>query len=103
MQQKVERLHIASHNADTIETDSPEQYNTNSDYALGSAEEEEEDGLEDVDIDETDGTVTAATAEQKDNIHPDMQQFDAQPTQYQFFRRKSIIPVDETVSSELFD
>ena len=36
--------------------------------------------------------------EHKDDIHPDMQQFDVQPTQYQTFRRKSIIPVDETVS-----
>lgn len=57
--------------------------------------------LEDVDILESDSPVEQTTTEQKDDIHPVMQQFDTQPTQYQFFRRKSIIPVDETVFNEL--
>jgi serine/threonine-protein phosphatase 2A regulatory subunit B' len=54
--------------------------------------------LEELDIsDSPDGTVPEQTGENKDDIHPDMQQFDVPPTQYQSFRRKSIIPVDETV------
>ncbi|KAI8391068.1 uncharacterized protein BYT42DRAFT_180960 [Radiomyces spectabilis] len=39
--------------------------------------------------------------EHTDDIHPDMQQFEITPQQYQQFRRKSIIPVDETVFNEL--
>lgn len=35
--------------------------------------------------------------EHHDVIHPQMQQFDPNPQQFQQFRRKSIIPVDETV------
>lgn len=60
--------------------------------------------LEELDIsDGPDGTVPEHqhTGEHKDDIHPDMQQFDVPPTQYQSFRRKSIIPVDETVSAPL--
>ncbi|KAI9313089.1 phosphatase 2A regulatory B subunit-domain-containing protein [Dichotomocladium elegans] len=41
------------------------------------------------------------TTEHTDGLHPDMQQFDAVTVQYQQFRRKSIIPVDETVFNEL--
>lgn len=37
--------------------------------------------------------------EHTDGVRPDMQQFDA-PVQYQQFRRKSIIPVDETVRTQ---
>lgn len=36
--------------------------------------------------------------EHHDVIHPDMQQFESGTQQFQQFRRKSIIPVDETVS-----
>lgn len=39
--------------------------------------------------------------EHHDEVHPHMQQFDTNPQQFQQFRRKSIIPVDETVSSLL--
>ncbi|KAI9486583.1 MAG: phosphatase 2A regulatory B subunit-domain-containing protein [Benjaminiella poitrasii] len=48
---------------------------------------------------EEDSIDVSVVTEQKDDIHPDMQQFDsnAKP-QYQTFRRKSIIPVDETVN-----
>lgn len=95
LQQKVEKLNISNDKMDIVEVDGPEEYNTNSEYVLGIAEDE----LEDVDIlDNSPADGTTAVAEQKDDIHPDMQQFDVQPTQYQFFRRKSIIPVDETVS-----
>ncbi|KAI9255988.1 phosphatase 2A regulatory B subunit-domain-containing protein [Sporodiniella umbellata] len=38
--------------------------------------------------------------EEKD-LHFELQHFDAPPAQYQTFRRKSIIPVDETVFNEL--
>lgn len=55
------------------------------------------DELEDVDILKAEGGPIVEQ-EHRDDIHPDMQQFDGQPTQYQVFRRKSIIPVDETVS-----
>ncbi|KAG2174620.1 hypothetical protein INT44_006884 [Umbelopsis vinacea] len=41
------------------------------------------------------------TQEHTDDIHPDMQQFKTTNGQYQQFRRKSIIPVDETVLTEL--
>lgn len=57
--------------------------------------------LEDLDISDSPELVPLDGAEQKDDIHPDMQQFDVPPTQYQTFRRKSIIPVDETVSIKL--
>ncbi|CAO3591151.1 unnamed protein product [Absidia cylindrospora] len=39
--------------------------------------------------------------EQHDDIHPDMQQFEPDPQQFQQFRRKSIIPLDEMVYDEL--
>lgn len=38
--------------------------------------------------------------EEKD-LHSDLQQIDGPPAQYQTFRRKSIIPVDETVCNLL--
>ncbi|KAI9264050.1 phosphatase 2A regulatory B subunit-domain-containing protein [Phascolomyces articulosus] len=58
-------------------------------------EEEEED---DILTDEETDPEAEHTAEHTDAIHPDMQQFDNGPVQYQQFRRKSIIPVDETVN-----
>ncbi|CAO3684207.1 unnamed protein product [Rhizopus stolonifer] len=45
-------------------------------------------------------TMSQTPVEEKD-LHSELQQFDAPPTQYQSFRRKSIIPVDETVFNEL--
>ncbi|KAG1123024.1 hypothetical protein G6F42_010930 [Rhizopus arrhizus] len=55
---------------------------------------------------ETDAELDHSSSQQHeehhDVIHPDMQQFDSGPQQqYQQFRRKSIIPVDETVFNEL--
>ncbi|CDS02840.1 Putative Serine/threonine-protein phosphatase2A regulatory subunit delta isoform [Lichtheimia ramosa] len=64
----------------------------------GSAMEVEEDILLD---DEPETMEPDHSAEHTDAIHPDMQQFDTAPVQYQQFRRKSIIPVDETVFNEL--
>ncbi|KAJ8660417.1 hypothetical protein O0I10_003875 [Lichtheimia ornata] len=64
----------------------------------GSAMEVEEDILLD---DEPEAMEPDHSAEHTDAIHPDMQQFDTAPVQYQQFRRKSIIPVDETVFNEL--
>lgn len=89
LQQKVEKLNMK----ETIEQDYPND--------IPTAHVFNDDLLEDVDILETDSPVEQTTTEQKDDIHPVMQQFDTQPTQYQFFRRKSIIPVDETVFNEL--
>ncbi|CAO3689982.1 unnamed protein product [Rhizopus stolonifer] len=63
----------------------------------GELEEEDDEDMSDelVDVDQRE--------EQYDVLHPDMQPFDAGPQQPQFqqFRRKSIIPVDETVYNEL--
>lgn len=80
-------------------------------------EEEEEDDVygdhdqqaQDFDImtdEETDAELDHSNSQQHeehhDVIHPDMQQFDSGPQQqFQQFRRKSIIPVDETVFNEL--
>ncbi|KAG0767702.1 hypothetical protein G6F16_004124 [Rhizopus arrhizus] len=64
----------------------------------GELEEEEEE--EEYMSDEI--TDVEHHEEQYDVLHPDMQQFDVGPQQqYQQFRRKSIIPVDETVYDEL--
>lgn len=87
LQQKVERLTMK----ETVEI----EYNDIPTHVL------QDDLLEDIDILETESPPTEQTTEHKDDIHPVMQQFDTQPTQYQFFRRKSIIPVDETVFNEL--
>ncbi|KAG2213489.1 phosphatase 2A regulatory B subunit-domain-containing protein [Mucor mucedo] len=88
LQQKVERLTMK----ETVEI----EHNDIPTHVL------QDDLLEDVDILETESPPSEqTTTEQKDDIHPVMQQFDTQPTQYQFFRRKSIIPVDETVFQEL--
>ncbi|KAI7869975.1 hypothetical protein BDF14DRAFT_220170 [Spinellus fusiger] len=59
------------------------------------------DETEDNTTDEETDAESDNAAEHTDEIHPDMQQFDAPPAQYQQFRRKSIIPVDETVFNEL--
>lgn len=126
LQQKVERMSASQHNASEVPYQmgdvcgEEEEYNTNSDfirsdspsgmqarylqlkkYADCSSLDECFVELEELDIsDGPDGIVLEQqTGEHKDDIHPDMQQFDVPPTQYQSFRRKSIIPVDETVSS----
>ncbi|KAI8890729.1 protein phosphatase 2A regulatory B subunit [Backusella circina FSU 941] len=57
--------------------------------------------LEDIDISADTIDVSIDHEEHHDDIHPDMQQFDGPPAQYQIFRRKSIIPVDESVYNEL--
>ncbi|KAI9020091.1 phosphatase 2A regulatory B subunit-domain-containing protein [Phycomyces nitens] len=59
------------------------------------------DETEDNSTDEETDAESDNAAEHTDEIHPDMQQFDHPPAQYQQFRRKSIIPVDETVFNEL--
>ncbi|KAI8969315.1 phosphatase 2A regulatory B subunit-domain-containing protein [Mycotypha africana] len=56
--------------------------------------------LEELDISDT-PIVDQGVTEQQDDIKPDMQQFEDTPAQYHLFRRKSIIPVDETVFNEL--
>ncbi|CEI94259.1 hypothetical protein RMCBS344292_08473 [Rhizopus microsporus] len=58
----------------------------------------EEEGEETMSDDIADGENNE---EHHDVLHPDMQQFDVQQQQFQQFRRKSIIPVDETVYNEL--
>lgn len=75
--------------------------------AYGEEEEDEEEDIE-VDFDtitdeETDAELEqhVNTEEHHDVIHPDMQQFESGVQQFQQFRRKSIIPVDETVFNEL--
>ncbi|CEG83910.1 hypothetical protein RMATCC62417_17774 [Rhizopus microsporus] len=61
--------------------------------------EEEEEGEETMSDDIAD---VENNEEHHDVLHPDMQQFDIQQQQqFQQFRRKSIIPVDETVYNEL--
>ncbi|KAI7891549.1 phosphatase 2A regulatory B subunit-domain-containing protein [Mucor mucedo] len=63
-------------------------------------DEEDDDGEEDFDImtdEETDAELEQNHEEHHDVIHPDMQQFESGAQQFQQFRRKSIIPVDETV------
>ncbi|CDH57495.1 b-type regulatory subunit of protein phosphatase2a rts1p [Lichtheimia corymbifera JMRC:FSU:9682] len=62
---------------------------------------EGEDEDDDILTDETDADDSDNAGEHTDGIRPDMQQFDTAPVQYQQFRRKSIIPVDETVFNEL--
>ncbi|KAL9538609.1 Serine/threonine-protein phosphatase 2A 56 kDa regulatory subunit delta isoform [Mucor bainieri] len=111
LQQKVERMSSASqHNTSEVPyrmgaEEEEEEYNTNSDYHRADSPSDECFAeLEELDIsDGPDGTVPdhQQAGEHKDDIHPDMQQFDVPPTQYQSFRRKSIIPVDETVFNEL--
>ncbi|EPB88248.1 hypothetical protein HMPREF1544_04956 [Mucor circinelloides 1006PhL] len=128
LQQKVERMSASQHNASEVPYQmgdacgEEEEYNTNSDFirsdspsgmqarylqlkknANCSSLDECFAELEELDIsDGPDGIVPEQqTGEHKDDIHPDMQQFDVPPTQYQSFRRKSIIPVDETVFNEL--
>lgn len=91
LQQKVERLNINKLSPAKDISTTENLFHSTTDPLLDDEEEEEEEE----DTLEADSPVEQ---EQKDNIHPDMQQFDSQPTQYQFFRRKSIIPVDETVS-----
>ncbi|KAF7723028.1 Serine/threonine-protein phosphatase 2A 56 kDa regulatory subunit gamma isoform, partial [Apophysomyces ossiformis] len=61
--------------------------------------EDEDDAMteEETDADDSDNIAEENT----DQIHPDMQQFEPAPQQFQQFRRKSIIPVDETVFNEL--
>ncbi|KAI9480306.1 MAG: phosphatase 2A regulatory B subunit-domain-containing protein [Benjaminiella poitrasii] len=70
-----------------------------------SKDENEREQPEDFDImtDEEAETelVQEHHEEQHDNVHPQMQQFDSTNQQFQQFRRKSIIPVDETVYNEL--
>ncbi|GAA5810387.1 Serine/threonine-protein phosphatase 2A 56 kDa regulatory subunit delta isoform [Mucor flavus] len=99
LQQKVEKLNINKH-TDEQDISTPQHTNPTPDTFNDDLLDEDEDEDEDTDILESDSPVEQAT-EQKDDIHPDMQQFETQPTQYQFFRRKSIIPVDETVFNEL--
>ncbi|KAG0193917.1 hypothetical protein DFQ28_002565 [Apophysomyces sp. BC1034] len=68
--------------------------------APGGCELEDEDDImtdEETDADDSDNIADEHT----DEIHPDMQQFEPGPQQFQQFRRKSIIPVDETVFNEL--
>ncbi|KAI8150297.1 phosphatase 2A regulatory B subunit-domain-containing protein [Fennellomyces sp. T-0311] len=60
---------------------------------------EVEDDDDDILTDEETDAESDNAAEHTDAIHPDMQQFDTAPVQYQQFRRKSIIPVDETVKA----
>ncbi|CAO3654368.1 unnamed protein product [Mucor hiemalis] len=70
----------------------------------------EDDDDEDIEVDfdtitdeETDAELEqhVNSEEHHDVIHPDMQQFESGVQQFQQFRRKSIIPVDETVFNEL--
>ncbi|KAI7902115.1 phosphatase 2A regulatory B subunit-domain-containing protein [Cokeromyces recurvatus] len=53
----------------------------------------------DILTDEETDTELEHHEEKYDNIHPHMQEFDSNIQQFQQFRRKSIIPVDETVST----
>ncbi|KAL7331189.1 serine/threonine-protein phosphatase 2A 56 kDa regulatory subunit delta isoform [Mucor circinelloides] len=128
LQQKVERMSASQHNASEAPYQmgnacgEEEEYNTNSDFIRSDSPSGMQERylqlkknadcssldecfaeLEELDIsDGPDGIVPEQqTGEHKDDIHPDMQQFDVPPTQYQSFRRKSIIPVDETVFNEL--
>ncbi|KAK4520029.1 uncharacterized protein ATC70_008157 [Mucor velutinosus] len=112
LQQKVERMSSASqHNTSEVPCrmeageEEKEEYNTNSDYHRADSPSDDCFAeLEELDIsDGLDGSAAdyQQTGEHKDDIHPDMQQFDVPPAQYQSFRRKSIIPVDETVFNEL--
>ncbi|GAB5585318.1 serine/threonine-protein phosphatase 2A 56 kDa regulatory subunit delta isoform [Umbelopsis nana] len=64
---------------------------------ITNASEETEQGIS---SDEDDVDIEVAP-EHTDEIHPDMQQFNTTNGQFQQFRRKSIIPVDETVLTEL--
>ncbi|CAO3645552.1 unnamed protein product [Mucor hiemalis] len=104
LHQKVERLHISKNAIDTVKDSNEaeyEEYDTSSGLLSSSPTGDMfTDDLEDVDILNSQGGAITEQ-EHNDDIHPDMQQFDGQPTQYQFFRRKSIIPVDETVYNEL--
>lgn len=104
LQLKVERLHISKNAIDTAKDSNKaeyEEYDTSSGLLSSSPTGDMfTDELEDVDILNAEGGPIVEQ-EHSDDIHPDMQQFDGQPTQYQVFRRKSIIPVDETVYHEL--
>ncbi|KAJ2955412.1 hypothetical protein NQZ79_g8587 [Umbelopsis isabellina] len=71
-----------------------------------SAEPEELNNLssdedEDEEVDEDEDVLEDIAPEHTDELHPDMQQFESSNGQFQQFRRKSIIPVDETVLTEL--
>lgn len=56
---------------------------------------------EDEDVDENGDILEDIAPEHTDELHPDLQQFESSNGQFQQFRRKSIIPVDETVLTEL--
>ncbi|CEP15139.1 hypothetical protein [Parasitella parasitica] len=106
LQQKVEGLSVSQKAIEVpykMENGCVEEYNTNSDFAISDSPDDEcYNELEGLDIEDgPDSSVLEQAGEHKDDIHPDMQQFDVPPTQYQSFRRKSIIPVDESVFNEL--
>lgn len=110
---KVERMKSSNY-VDT-KYEEVEVYNTNSDYTLETTcltgtllhifhqERALTYCLDDlyIELEELDIADSPINEYDEDDIHPDIQQFDSQPTQYQGFRRKSIIPVDESVYNEL--
>jgi serine/threonine-protein phosphatase 2A regulatory subunit B' len=98
---KVERMKLNDQHihVDILQSEEVEVYNTNSDYTLDSNSLQDDIYVELEDLDISDSPIM--TEQDEDDIHPDIQQFDSQPTQYQVFRRKSIIPVDESVYNEL--
>ncbi|KAI8883664.1 protein phosphatase 2A regulatory B subunit [Backusella circina FSU 941] len=101
LQLKIEKMN----NSQVNETDHAEKNNSTDEEKQDKEQEPEQinvdelcDDIEEIELasDEYD-----QTAEHTDHIHPNMQQFEAPPTQYQLIRRKSIIPVDESVFNEL--
>ncbi|OBZ86659.1 Serine/threonine-protein phosphatase 2A regulatory subunit delta isoform [Choanephora cucurbitarum] len=91
----------------TITTTADDMYNFSFPNKVETDEEEEEDYGEyqeedyDTMTDEENDAVASQHEEHHDVIHPDMQQFNTNQQSFQQFRRKSIIPVDETVFNEL--
>ncbi|KAI8061834.1 phosphatase 2A regulatory B subunit-domain-containing protein [Gilbertella persicaria] len=93
----------------TITTSTEDMYNFSFPNKISTDDDDDDDDeeyQEDFDImtdEETDTELEHANQheEQHDVIRPDMQQFSPNQQQFQQFRRKSIIPVDETVFNEL--
>ncbi|KAI8988779.1 phosphatase 2A regulatory B subunit-domain-containing protein [Pilobolus umbonatus] len=96
LQQKVERMALSTRSG-SDKSDNQDYIDMEYKMECISPADDAFNDMDEVDMSDDDQS-TGLAAEQHDDIHPDMQQFDVPPAQFQVFRRKSIIPVDETVS-----
>ncbi|KAG0740269.1 hypothetical protein G6F57_006548 [Rhizopus arrhizus] len=94
LRQKVEKLSIKNHETAYMQQEQ-EPKNELFPTFMNS------NNIEDINIMDGNGSAVNHIQKEEGDLHSELQQFDAPPTQYQSFRRKSIIPVDETVYNEL--